>query len=192
MAVKDAILAILTLGSAYGLQLRDELVIRAPHRSGLNVGQIYSTLDRLTKAGLIVSDEATDDNLPLYALTPTGQQAATDWLDSPTDPDVKNWADMADQVLVVSSIPGAPWRAIVAAQINSWTTITDAVASVPQYSSDTVQGAVAQSAEQHVARAAVDWLRETEVRLTEVGDPAVPLRSIRPQRGRRPGPLSRP
>ncbi|GGE87814.1 PadR family transcriptional regulator [Mycetocola zhadangensis] len=192
MAVKDAILAILTLGSAYGLQLRDELITRAPHRAGLNVGQIYSTLDRLSKAGLIRSDDATDDNLPLYALTSAGRQAAEDWFGSPTPPDVRDWFDMADQVLVASSIPGAPWRAIVNGQIRSWTAITDAVASDPHDTSSSVQGALAVAAENHVAQAALTWLRETEARLTDVGDPAVPLRSIRPQRGRRPGTLSRP
>jgi DNA-binding PadR family transcriptional regulator len=192
MAVKDVILVILTLGPAYGLQLRDELVTRTPHRAGLNVGQIYSTLDRLTKAGLIVSDSATDDNLPLYALTSAGRQAAADWLDSPTEPDVKNWLDMADQVLVASSIPGAGWRDVVSAQVTSWSSRADAVASVPQSGSGTVQLSRAQSADRHVTRAAIDWLRETEAELSAADDPGMPLRSIRPQRGRRPGPSSRP
>lgn len=192
MAVKDAILAILTLGSAYGLQLRDELVLRAPHRAGLNVGQVYSTLDRLSKAGLLISDEVTDDSLPLYALTPAGRQAAADWLAEPTPADVKSWPDMADQVLVASSIPGSAWRTIVARQIASWEPEADAVTRVTEDAPGAVQLSSAISADQHIARAAIEWLRETEHRLASGGDPGMPLRSIRPQRGRRPGPLSRP
>ena len=192
MAVKDAILAILTLGSAYGLQLRDELVTRAPHRAGLNVGQVYSTLDRLGQAGLISSDEVTDDNLPLYVLTPAGRRAAADWLASPTPPDVKNWLDMADQVLIASSLPGTGWRAVITRQLSSWNSITDAVRSVSEDGPGSVQGALAENATQQIARAAVEWLTATEAELQNVGDPAVPLRSIRPQRGRRPGPLSSP
>ncbi|MET0888338.1 MAG: PadR family transcriptional regulator, partial [Mycetocola sp.] len=65
MAVKDGILAILSLGPGYGLALRDELVLRAPHRAELNVGQVYSTLDRLGRAGLIATGTTTEDNLPL-------------------------------------------------------------------------------------------------------------------------------
>lgn len=190
MAVKDAILAILSLGSAYGLQLRDELIARAPHRTGVNVGQVYSTLDRLTTGGLIRSAGLTDDNLPLYALTPAGSDAVIRWLDSPSPPDVKNWPDMADQVLIASSIPGAAWRTVISRQVTSWTSRADAIARVVE--DDTIQAELANSAERHIARAALDWLSTTEQRLTASGDPAMPLRRDRPARGRRPGPLSRP
>jgi DNA-binding PadR family transcriptional regulator len=192
MAVKDAILAILTLGSAYGLQLRDELVRRAPHRAGVNVGQVYSTLDRLTKAGFIVSDEVTDDNLPLYSLTPSGQRAVNEWFETPVEPDVKNWLDMADQVLLASSIAGTNWVNVLSRQRDTWISKTDALAKVPDDVDSDVQGALARSADRHVARAALDWLHDTEADLHRASDPALPLRSIRPQRGRRPGPLSRP
>ena len=191
MAVKDAILAILTLGPAYGLQLRDELAARAPHRAGVNVGQVYSTLDRLT-AGLISSDRSTDDNLPLYALTSSGRAAVREWLSVPTTPDVKNWQDMADQVLVASSLPGSGWRTVVAAQVGSWTATTDAVASANDGASGSAQASLALLAEHEVARAALEWLRVVEVELAAAGDPSLPLRSTRPPRGRRPGPLARP
>ncbi|MCP2030750.1 DNA-binding PadR family transcriptional regulator [Okibacterium sp. HSC-33S16] len=192
MAVKDAILAILSLGSAYGLQLRDELVRRAPHRAGVNVGQVYSTLDRLMRAGLIVSDDVTDDNLPLYALTPAGRQQVDDWFAVPIDPDVKNWPDMADQVLVASSIPGMEWAGVLSRQQDAWESKADAVANVSDDGTPTVQRTLALSADRHVAQAALDWLRDTSTELTTGGDPGLPLRRIRPQRGRRPGPVSRP
>lgn len=189
MAVKDAILAILTLGSAYGLQLRDEIVVRAPHREGVNVGQVYSTLDRLVKAGLISSDAATDDNLPLYALTPKGRTAALEWLAAPTIPDVRNWPDMADQVLVASSLPGFGWRSVLTAQVASWESArADAVARDREDATGSVQSPLARLAEQQIARAALEWLSDAEARLS-ASDPGVPLRSIRPQRGRRPGPV---
>ncbi|AWB86542.1 PadR family transcriptional regulator [Mycetocola zhujimingii] len=190
MAVKDAILAILTLGSAYGLQLRDELAARAPHRAGVNVGQIYSTLDRLVRDGLIRSDTATDDNLPLYTLTPTGHAAASDWLGVPTAPDVRNWADMADQVLVASSLPGSGWRKVIAMQLDSWTaSLADAVPSGDDSGSPALRVELARSADERIARAAIDWLGDVDARLTAAGDPSVPLRSTRPLRGRRPGPM---
>jgi hypothetical protein len=53
VSVRDGILAILSMGPAYGLQLHSELTSRAPHRKPVNVGQIYGTLDRLAKQGLI-------------------------------------------------------------------------------------------------------------------------------------------
>lgn len=56
MSVRDALLGILTLGPAYGLQLHAELGARAPHRAKTNVGQVYGTLDRLVTAGLVVHE----------------------------------------------------------------------------------------------------------------------------------------
>lgn len=51
MSVRDGLLALLTLGPAYGLQLHAELLDRAAHRRRVNVGQIYSTLERLRERG---------------------------------------------------------------------------------------------------------------------------------------------
>ncbi|MES2170284.1 MAG: PadR family transcriptional regulator, partial [Actinomycetota bacterium] len=65
MSVRDGLLAILTLGPAYGLQLHSELTTRAPHRKPVNVGQIYGTLDRLVKQHLIEPAGFTEDALPL-------------------------------------------------------------------------------------------------------------------------------
>ena len=56
MSVRDGLLAILSLGPAYGLQLHSELASRSPHRGPVNVGQIYATLDRLVARGLVAYD----------------------------------------------------------------------------------------------------------------------------------------
>ena len=65
MSVRDGLVAILTLGPAYGLQLHAELARRAPHRGPVNVGQIYSTLDRLSTQRLIASAGVTDAGVAL-------------------------------------------------------------------------------------------------------------------------------
>src|SRR5690554_5961268 len=113
MAVRDGILAILALGPGYGLALRDEIAARAPHRTDLNVGQVYSTLERLRRDGLVATGTTTDDNLPLYRLTPEGEKAVTAWLEDPVDADPRAWTDFLDQVLLGSSIPGTDWSALL-------------------------------------------------------------------------------
>ena len=49
MAVRDALLALLTAGPAYGFQLHGGLAARTGGRRTVNVGQTYATLDRLTR-----------------------------------------------------------------------------------------------------------------------------------------------
>jgi DNA-binding PadR family transcriptional regulator len=181
MAVKDGILAILSLGPGYGLALRDELVARAPHRADLNVGQVYSTLDRLGKAGLIATGTTTDDNLPLYSLSPTGSEAVARWLEAPVAPDPRSWADLLDQVLIGSSLPDSDWSALLDRHELAWQSFVASMPAKPL----SLRPAVTGAASRHWAHAAQAWLAETREAFAAT-DPALPLRGIRPQRGRRP------
>ncbi|WP_281640358.1 PadR family transcriptional regulator [Aurantimicrobium minutum] len=104
MAVREALLGILTLGPAYGLQLHAELGARAPHRAKTNVGQVYGTLDRLTTAGLVTHQGLTEDGLPLYALTDSGRDEANNWLSGSTVTSLPEWVDVQDMVLISSSV----------------------------------------------------------------------------------------
>lgn len=182
MAVKDGILAILSLGPGYGLALRDEIVSRAPHRSDLNVGQVYSTLDRLVRAGLVATGTATDDNLPLYTLTPDGSAAVERWLELPAAPDPRAWADMMDQVLIGSSLPGADWSALLDRQDVAWRSL---LAGSDESPGSALRERLTTAATRHWAHAALGWIEQTRTEFA-VTDPALPLRGIRPQRGRRP------
>ena len=104
MASREALLGILTLGPAYGLQLHAELGARAPHRAKTNVGQVYGTLDRLSTAGLVVHQGLTEDGLPLYALTEAGKEEAVAWLEGNNIAVLPEWADVQDVVLISSSV----------------------------------------------------------------------------------------
>ena len=81
MAVRDALLALLTAGPAYGFQLHGGLASRTGGRRTINVGQTYATLERLTKQRLVEPAGTTDDGLPLHRLTAAGAKAATAWLE---------------------------------------------------------------------------------------------------------------
>ena len=115
MAVREALLGILTLGPAYGLQLHSELCERAPHRERTNVGQIYGTLDRLVVAGLVQRIGETADGLPLYALTPSGNQTAVDWLSGATLVSATDWSELLDRILISRSLDDSFLESLVGA-----------------------------------------------------------------------------
>jgi DNA-binding PadR family transcriptional regulator len=82
---QGAVLAMLAKEPAHGYQLRARLrQALGPVGEGMNDGQIYVTLTRLEKAGLVTADQ--EPGLPdrpdrkVYALTPAGQQRVADWL----------------------------------------------------------------------------------------------------------------
>ena len=58
MSVRHALLALLSEGPKYGLQLREEFEARTGEVWPLNVGQVYTTLQRLERDGLVESEGA--------------------------------------------------------------------------------------------------------------------------------------
>ena len=57
MSVRHALLALLDEGPKYGLRLRQEFEARTGEVWPLNVGQVYTTLQRLERDGLVESDD---------------------------------------------------------------------------------------------------------------------------------------
>lgn len=113
MSVRDGLLALLTLGPAYGLQLHAELLDRAAHRRRVNVGQIYSTLERLRERGLVTPAGSTEDGLPLHALTEEGRAEAIAWLSGDGASPDEDWDDVLDRILLASSLTEADLDAVL-------------------------------------------------------------------------------
>ena len=66
MSVPHALLALLSEGSKYGMRLQNEFEARTGAVWPLNVGQVYTTLQRLERDGLVETDG-----------TPNGRRSAT-------------------------------------------------------------------------------------------------------------------
>src|SRR5437764_6925413 len=83
MSVRHALLALLSEGPKYGLQLRDEFEARTGEVWPLNVGQVYTTLRRLEHDGLVSSGDDGDGPQKGYAITPEGGRELRAWLQAP-------------------------------------------------------------------------------------------------------------
>ncbi len=62
MSVRHAILALLSEGPKYGLQLQKEFESSTGEVWPLNIGQVYTTLQRLERDGLVESDEPEQES----------------------------------------------------------------------------------------------------------------------------------
>jgi DNA-binding PadR family transcriptional regulator len=85
MVQQEAVLALLAKEPSHGYELRARLQqALGPLGEALNAGQIYVTLTRLEKAGLVTVELAAGvadrPDRKVYALTPEGQQRVSDWL----------------------------------------------------------------------------------------------------------------
>src|SRR5580698_4935752 len=79
MSVRHALLALLSEGPKYGLQLRQEFEERTGEVWPLNVGQVYTTLQRLERDGLVESDDAEDGPQKGFRITADGQGELDAW-----------------------------------------------------------------------------------------------------------------
>ena len=101
MAVKDALLALLADGPQYGYQLKSAFETATGHNWPLNIGQIYSTLQRLDRDSLIVeAGEPGDDGRRSYELTAAGREALTHWFAAPADPPGTDRNELSMKVLI--------------------------------------------------------------------------------------------
>src|SRR6476620_3256630 len=102
MSVRHALLALLSDGPKYGLQLRQEFEARTGDVWPLNVGQVYTTLQRLERDGLVESDGSEEGPQKGYVITVDGSRELTDWLETPpeTSPPPR------DELLIKVLVPG--------------------------------------------------------------------------------------
>jgi DNA-binding PadR family transcriptional regulator len=107
MSVRHALLALLSEGPKYGLQLREEFEARTGEVWPLNVGQVYTTLQRLERDGLVESDGSEDDGPQKgFRITAEGEEELAGWLRTPPDLASPPRDELVMKVLVAMQVPG--------------------------------------------------------------------------------------
>lgn len=91
MSVRNAILGLLYDGPLHGYEIRSIYEKELVPSVRLNVGQVYTTLDRLLRDGLVNPARVAQAERPdkkVYHLTEQGRRLVEDWLRSPTELDL--------------------------------------------------------------------------------------------------------
>jgi DNA-binding PadR family transcriptional regulator len=116
MSVRHALLALLSEGPKYGLQLRQEFEARTGEVWPLNVGQVYTTVQRLERDGFVESDD-TEEPGPQKSLriTEAGRGELAAWLRTPSDGTVPPRDELMIKVLVALRVPGVDMSEVLQA-----------------------------------------------------------------------------
>ena len=133
MSVRHALLALLSDGAKYGMQLRDEYEAATGDVWPLNVGQVYTTLQRLERDGLVESDGAGDDERQKsFRITAEGRAELGGWLRTPPGPAPPPRDELVTKVLVAVRVPGVDAHEIIQAHrrqvvelMQQWTQVKD-------------------------------------------------------------------
>lgn len=116
MSVRQSLLAILDQGPCYGYQLRAEFDRRTGSTWPLNVGQIYNTLDRLERDGLVAKGDIDAQGHVYWQITDAGSADVAAWLASPVVRTGGTRDELALKLAVAVTLPGVDVDAVIDAQ----------------------------------------------------------------------------
>jgi len=116
MSIPLSLLAMLDGRPMYGYELRSEFEARTGGTWPLNVGQVYTTLGRLERDGLV--QPAGDDGKGhvYYRITDAGSDAVRDWFASPVNRSAPSRDELAIKLALAVTLPEVDVRSVIQAQ----------------------------------------------------------------------------
>jgi DNA-binding PadR family transcriptional regulator len=190
MSVRHSLLALLSEGPKYGLQLRQEFEARTGEIWPLNVGQVYTTLQRLERDGLVESDDTgEDERQKTFRITDGGAEELTKWLRTPPDLSLPPRDELVIKVLVALRLPGVDVHEVMQVHrrylvelMQQWTRLKEDEADLD------LGFALAVDAELFRLDSVIRWLDAAEGRLKRASlEPPTQLSSPMPRLRRRVG-----
>ena len=191
MSVRQSLLAILDQGPCYGYQLRAEFDRRTGSTWPLNVGQIYNTLERLHRAGLVEKGDTDAQGHVYWQITETGRAEVRDWLDSPVTRGGGTRDELAIKLAVAATLPGVDVAELIRAQRRTSVAKLEELtgSEYPGDAPDAPEGvawSLVVDSMIFAAEAEVRWLDHAQQRLARHPQhaTALELSTARPKRGR--------
>ena len=188
MSVPHALLALLSEGPKYGMRLQNEFESRTGEVWPLNVGQVYTTLQRLERDRLVEADGEGGRSRKRYRITSAGARELAAWLRTPPELVPPPRDELVIKVLVALQIPTIDIHELLQVHrrhvIEVMQRYTQVKAAAAQ---DDLALALVADAELFRLEAIVRWLDAADVRLkqrTPVTPAAVADLSLAPTRTR--------
>ena len=125
MSIRQAMLAILEQGPMYGYQLRAEFEQRTGETWPLNIGQVYTTLTRLERDGLVEvvghggadgDDQHGSERHVSYRATEAGRSEVSEWFATPVPRSQPPRDELAIKLAIAVTLPGVDVATIIQRQ----------------------------------------------------------------------------
>ena len=172
MSVRHAVLALLAEGPKYGLKLRQEFEERTGEVWPLNVGQVYTTLQRLERDGLIESDDAAEDGpQKSFRITTSGADELAAWLQTPPDLSSPPRDELVIKVLVAWRLPGVDVHDLIQAHRRYLVQLMQQYTRLKEHERGDISVALVVDAELFRLDAVVRWLDAADARFRREPEP---------------------
>ncbi|WP_214409560.1 PadR family transcriptional regulator [Sphaerisporangium fuscum] len=116
MSIRHGLLALLTQGPRYGYQLRAEFETSTGATWPLNIGQVYTTLSRMERDGLVDPGEQDDQGRVVYAITGKGRSELERWFGTPIAQADRPRDELVIKLAMAVTAPGVDVRQVVQTQ----------------------------------------------------------------------------
>ena len=116
MSIRHGLLALLERGPMYGYQLRSSFEESTGSTWPLNIGQVYTTLSRLERDGLVRPLPENDGGQRPYEITELGRAEITVWFATPISRTDRPRDELAIKLALALTTPGVDVRAVVQTQ----------------------------------------------------------------------------
>jgi DNA-binding PadR family transcriptional regulator len=170
VSVPHAILALLSEKPKYGLRLQNEFESRTGEVWPLNVGQVYTTLQRLERDGLVESDGERErsQKQKRYRITSAGARELADWLRTPPELVPPPRDELVIKVLVALQVPGVDVHEVLQVHRRHVIQVMQRYTRIKaEAAKDDVPLALVADAELFRLEAIVRWLDAADVRLKQ-------------------------
>lgn len=116
MSVRNALLALLEEGPMYGYQLRSEFESRTGATWPLNIGQVYTTLARLERDGLVTGADADAEGHLVFHVTNQGRAEVATWFSTPVRRTQPPRDELAIKLAFAVTVPGVDVATVIQRQ----------------------------------------------------------------------------
>src|SRR3954447_6514157 len=116
MTVRLGLLALLDEQPMYGYQLHSTFKERTGDTWPLNIGQVYTTLSRLERDGLVEAAGDDGDGHQIYALTVAGRTELERWFETPVARADRPRDELAIKLAVAFSVSDVDVREVLQTQ----------------------------------------------------------------------------
>lgn len=106
MSVRQSILALLSEHPRHGYELKSEFDRRTGNSWPLNIGQVYTTLERLERDGFVIRGEADEEGRVGYEITDAGRDEVQHWFANPVVMNNPPRNELAIKIAIAVTIDG--------------------------------------------------------------------------------------
>lgn len=181
MSVKQALLALLEHEPMYGYQLRAAFEQHTGSTWPLNVGQVYTTLTRLERDGLVESAGSDADGHVVYRITTSGREEVATWFTTPVSRSQPPRDELAIKLALAVTVPGVDVGTVIQQQRSAtMAALQDYTRLKKQAGPDDLAWSLVLDSLVFAAEAEIRWLDHCEARLRRAAAERTPAPATAP------------